>query len=110
MTLAVLLDIIDLLIGISQSCQCLVHRLVDDLEVAATCKLLVLHDREIGLDSSCIAIHHQADCTRRGNDGCLSVTISMLLPKSKGSIPCSASCLHKVGWAQFLADTHGRYC
>ncbi len=62
---------------------------VDDFEIAAAGQLLELHQREIGLDSGRVAVHHQADGAGRRDDRGLRIAIAMALAQSKRLIPRS---------------------
>jgi hypothetical protein len=60
---------------------------VDDLEIAAARELLELHQREVRLDARGVAIHHQTNRARGGDDGDLRIAIAMLLAERQGLIP-----------------------
>ena len=50
---------------------------VDDLEHPAAGELLVLHQRDVGLDAGRVAIHQEADGARRRKDRDLGVAIAV---------------------------------
>ena len=81
------LDLGDLVGAIAQHPQGLGHRVVDDLEIAAARELLELHQREVRLDASGVAIHHKTNRARGGDDGDLRIAIAMLLAERQGLIP-----------------------
>lgn len=76
---AILLDLLDLLVGVAEAGKRLVHRLVDDLEVAAARELLELDDGKLRLDARGIAIHNEADGAGRSDHTHLRVAETVLL-------------------------------
>ena len=80
-------DFLDLGRAIAQHVQRRRHRLVDDLEIAATGQLLEFHQREIRLDSGGIAIHHQTDRAGRCDHADLRVAITMRLAQLQRLVP-----------------------
>ena len=89
-------DAADGIVVISQRCQSLGHRAVDDLEVAAAGQLLELHQREVGLDAGGVAVHHQADGAGGRDDAGLGVAVAVLLAQLKRTIPRGPGALHEV--------------
>ena len=63
------------------------HGPVDDLEHAAAGQLLVLDQRDVGLDPRGVAVHHEGDRAGRGEDGDLAVAIAVLAARSRGTRP-----------------------
>ena len=53
------------------------HGVVHDLDHAAADQLLVLHEREIGLDAGGVAVHHEADGAGGSEHGDLRVAIAV---------------------------------
>ncbi len=60
---------------------------VDDLEVTAAGQLLEFDQREIGLDSGGVAVHHQTDRAGRRDHGGLRVAIAVPLAKLERLVP-----------------------
>ena len=60
------LDFGNLAFRIAERAQGFRHRLIDDLEIAATGQLLELDQRKVRLDAGGVAIHNQADGAGRG--------------------------------------------
>ena len=63
------------------------YGIVDDLDGAATHQLLVLHERQVGLDAGRVAIHHEANRPGRRQHCRLRVTIPMQHTKVDGIRP-----------------------
>ena len=82
-------DVLDLLVGVAEVLEGRGHRLVDDLEVAATGQLLELDQREVGLDPGGVAIHLQTDGPGRSNDGDLGVAEAVTLAHVEGEVPAT---------------------
>ena len=63
------------------------HRVVDDLEIAASGQFLELHQRKVWLDPRGVAIHHQTDgaCGRDHRD--LSVAVAVLFSQTQRLVP-----------------------
>ena len=95
MTLAVVLDIINLRSGITKSLKRLVHRLVDNFEIAAARKLLELDNGELRLNTGSITIHHQTNRTGRSNNTHLRIAESMLFTLLQRLIPHLSSRLEQ---------------
>src|SRR6185503_13918182 len=62
---------------------------VYDLDHPAANQLLVLHEREIGLDAGGVAIHEEADRTGGRENGDLRVAVTKLLAVSQSFVPAS---------------------
>src|SRR5690606_26416530 len=82
---------LDLGLAVAQLRESRRYGAIDDLEVATAGQLLELHQSKIGFDAGGIAIHHQADCTSRRNDGYLSIAEAVLLAECQGAIPACPS-------------------
>ena len=100
--------VVDLLLGISQNPQCVGHRAVDDLEIAAAGQLLELDQREIRLDAGGVAVHHQPDRSGRGNDGRLRVSEAVPFAKLHGPVPALPCRFGKFGNGAVLAAQRNR--
>ncbi len=62
-------DVRELSVGVAEPLECVRNALVHDLEVTATCELLELHQREVGLDAGRVAVHQKADRSGRRQHG-----------------------------------------
>ena len=82
-----LLDIDDLLRRVAERPQTERHGAVQDLEHAATGQLLVLDERDVRFNTGGIAVHHEADCPRRCQDGRLCISETVAGPKLKNTVP-----------------------
>ncbi len=84
-------DVADDLVGlrgrVAELDERLRHGVVDDLDDAAADQLLVLHQRQVGLDAGGIAIHHEADGAGGGDHGHLCVAIAVTAAEFEGVIP-----------------------
>ena len=80
-------DVVNLLLRVAKLGKRLGNNAVDDLEVAATGKLLELHDRKVWLDAGGVAIHHQADGAGRGHHGGLGVAVAVLAAQFERLVP-----------------------
>ena len=89
-------DAADGIVVISQRCQGFGHRAVDDLEVAAAGQLLELHQREVGLDTGGVAVHHQPDGAGGRDDAGLGVAVAVLLAQLERMIPRGPGARHEV--------------
>ena len=63
------------------------HGLVDDLHQPAADELLVLHERDVGLDAGRVAVHHEADGAGRREHGRLRVPVAELLAELHRIVP-----------------------
>ena len=54
-------DVVDLLSAVTKAAKCTRDCLVDDAHGAATDHLLELHETEVWLNTSGVAVHHEAD-------------------------------------------------
>ncbi len=63
------------------------HGLVDDLQHSAAGELLVLHQRDVGLDSRRVAVHQEADRAGRGEHGRLRVSVAVLAATREHVVP-----------------------
>ena len=77
----------DLVAGIAQGFQSARNRLVDDLKVTAARQFLELNQGKVRLDARGVAIHHQSDCARGGDNGGLRVAVAMRLAQGQRFIP-----------------------
>ena len=73
------------------------HGLVDDLHQPAADQLLVLDQRDVGLDARRIAVHHEPDRTGRREHGRLRVPESELLADLDGVVPRGLRRLIQIG-------------
>ncbi len=89
-------DLRDLAFAIAERAKRIGNRAVDDLEVAAACELLELHESKVGLDAGRVAIHDEADRAGGRDDGRLGVAEAELLTKLDGAIPCAACGEHDL--------------
>ena len=80
-------DLRGLLGRIVQAHQGLGHGVVDDLHDAAADQLLVLHQRQIGLDARGVAIHHEADGAGGRQHGGLRVLVAVLFAQRERRRP-----------------------
>jgi hypothetical protein len=76
---------------VAQLDQRLRHGVVDDLDHAAADQLLVLHQRQIGLDAGGVAIHHEADGAGGRDHGHLAVAIAGALARVRRLLPSTSS-------------------
>ena len=90
----VLDDALDLRFGIAERVERGRYRTVDDLEVTAACQLLELDQREVRLDAGGVAIHHQADCAGRRDNGGLGIAVAVLGAKLDRPVP-GCNCMVK---------------
>ncbi len=65
------------------------HGVVHDLDHAAADQLLVLHQRQVGLDAGGVAVHHEADGAGGRQHGDLRVAVAVLLAVLQGFVPDS---------------------
>ena len=70
-------DLLDLRRVVAELAQRRRDRLVDDLEVALADELLVLDERDVGLDAGGIAIHHERDRAGGREHGDLRVAVAV---------------------------------
>ena len=80
-------DFLRLLGRITQPDERLRHRVVDDLDVPAAHQLLVLDQRQVGLDAGGVAIHHEADGAGGRDDGYLRVAVTGAPPQLVRLVP-----------------------
>ena len=83
----VLEDCGNLLSAVAELGQRLWDRLVDDLEETFTNKLLVLDECNVWLDARGVAIHHEGDRSRGGEDAHLGVAIPVRRAELQCAIP-----------------------
>ena len=76
-----------LLRAVAQLDQRLRHGVVHDLDHAAAHQLLVLHQRQIGLDAGGVAIHHEPDGARRSDHRGLRIAEAGPLAQLIGVFP-----------------------
>ena len=72
---------------ITQPHQRLRDGVVHDLDHAAADQLLVLHQRQIGLDAGGVAIHHEADGAGGREHGDLRILVAVFLAEFERVIP-----------------------
>ena len=96
MPVDVLDDLLDLVFEVAELAQSGRDRAVDDLQQAAADELLVLHQRQVGLDARGVAVHGQADGPGGGDDHGLRVPIAVLLAQPERLIPGFARSLEQV--------------
>ncbi len=99
-------DVVDLILAIAERPQRGGHRLVDDLEVAASGQLLELHQGEVGLYPGGVAIEQQSDRAGRRQHARLPVAVAVLLAPLQSQVPSSASFLEEIVGAMIRVDTH----
>ncbi len=63
------------------------HRVVHDLDQAAANQFLVLHQRQVRLDARRVAIHHEADCSRRRQHRHLRILVAELFAERQRVVP-----------------------
>ncbi len=80
-------DGVGLVGGVAQLEQRGRHGVVHDLDHAAAHQLLVLHQRQVGLDAGGVAIHHEADGARGRQHRDLRVAVAELLAVLQGFVP-----------------------
>ena len=73
------------------------HGPVDDLEHPAAGELLVLHQRDVGLDARGVAVHHEGDRAGRGQHGHLAVAVAVLAAHLEALVPDRAGLVEQVG-------------
>ena len=115
----VLLDVFDLLRCVPELLQTQVNRAVDDLEHATACELLVLDQRDVRFDTSCIAVHHEADRSGRCKHSGLCIAEPVDSPGLQDLVPNLASRVLEIPWtcignlldgvAMHLHDAHHRF-
>ena len=80
-------DRVGLLVSVTQFEEGRGDSVVDDLNHAAAHQLLKLDQRQIGLDSGRIAIHHETDGSGRSEDGYLGVSVAVLFAVGESFVP-----------------------
>ncbi len=80
-------DGVGLVAGVAEFEQRRRDGVVDDLDHAAANQLLVLHQREVGLDAGGVAVHHEADGAGGREHGDLRVAVSELLAVGESFVP-----------------------
>ena len=80
-------DGVGLLVRVSELEQRGGHGVVDDLDHASADQLLVLHQRQIGLDTGSVAVHHEADGAGGGEDCYLAVAVAVFFAVGQGFVP-----------------------
>ena len=80
-------DLLHLLRRVAQLDQRRGHRVVDDLDHAAADQLLVLDQRQVGLDAGGVAIHHEADGAGGRDHGDLRVAVAAAPARFVGIVP-----------------------
>ena len=93
-------DRVGLLVGVAELEQRGRDGVVDDLDHAAADQLLVLDQREVGLDAGSVAIHHEADGAG-GSENCdLRVAVAVFFAVGESFVP--------AGFAGFEERCRGR--
>ena len=93
-------DLLDLGRRVAELAQRRRDRLVDDLEVALADELLVLDERDVGLDAGRIAIHHERDRAGGREHGDLRVAVAVLRAELERLVVDGARRLeHRLGHA-----------
>ena len=80
-------DGVGLLVGVAELEERGGHGVVHDLDHAAADQLLVLHQRQVGLDAGGVAVHHEADGAGGRKHGDLAVAVAVLLAVGQGFVP-----------------------
>src|ERR1700733_1773898 len=97
-------DGVSLLVRVSELEQRRGHSVVDDLDHAAANQLLVFHQREVRLNASSIAVHHETDGTGGSEHGDLAVAIAELFAVSESFIPALLAGFVDIAWDIVLVD------
>ena len=87
----------DLRGGVAELLQRHRHRLVDDLHHPAADQLLVLDQRDVGLDAGGVAVHHEADGAGRRQHGGLGVAVAEVLAELDRLVPRLPGAVVEVG-------------
>src|SRR5205085_2497953 len=74
---AIVHDVLNLRLSISQGVESSGYALIDDLEIAAAGQFFEFDQRKIRFDARRITIHHESDRTRRSNHRDLRIAISI---------------------------------
>ena len=82
-------DGIGLIVRVSELEQRGGHSIVDDFDHAAADQLLVLHQRQVRLDSCCVAVHHEADGAGGSEHGDLRIAIAVFFSVGESFVPAS---------------------
>src|SRR5580658_1965229 len=80
-------DGIGLLMRVTQLEKCARNRVIDNLDHAAANQLLVLDQRQVGLDTSGVAVHHEADGSSRSENCNLAVSVTVFFSVGEGFVP-----------------------
>ena len=97
-------DGVGLLVRVSELEERSGHGIVDDLDHAAANQLLVFHQREVRLNASSIAVHHEADGAGGSEHGDLAVAIAELFAVSESFIPALLAGFVDIAWDIVLVD------
>ena len=97
-------DMFDLLAVVPELPERFGNRLVDDFHQPTAHQFLVLHKCDIGLDTSRVTIHHEADCSCRGKDGRLSVPVTVFFPDCNRFLPDIPGSSEEFGGHVVVAD------
>ena len=81
--------------------------LIDDLQHAAADELLVLDQRDVGLDAGGVAIHHEGDGAGGREDGDLGVAVAVLLAEGVGLVPHLGGGVGQIGRQRAGVDAVG---
>ena len=90
-------DVVDLRGGVAELLERHRHRLVDDLHHPAADQLLVLDQRDVGLDAGGVAVHHEADGAGRREHGGLGVAVAEVLAELDRLVPRLPGAVVEVG-------------
>ena len=80
-------DGVDLGVGVAELEERRGDGVVDDLDHAAADELLVLDEREVGLDAGGVAVHHEADGAGGSEHGDLGVAVAVTFRRGRGPGP-----------------------
>ena len=97
-------DGVGLVAGVAELEQRRGHGVVHDLDHAAADQLLVLHQREVGLDAGGVAVHHEADGAGGREHRDLRVAVAELLAVGEGFVPGGRAGFVERGGHVLLVD------
>ena len=80
-------DLVSFLVRVAELEERSRHGVVHDLDHAPANQFLVLHQRQIRLHTSCVAIHHEANCAGGGEHGDLRVAIAEFFAVGESLVP-----------------------
>ena len=103
---AIVHDVLNLRLGISQGVECRWHTLIDDLEIASAGQFFEFDQRKIRFDACGIAIHHKSDRARRSNHRDLRIAVPVGRPQLKRTVPCTTRRHKQRGRAMLRLDSY----